>query len=233
MNSFAIQKLLSFILLIVVLLLSSNVSAFSSVFGIGALLFRPPGTKTLPSLGEVESLTEAADFFTDAFWNNKVGGGIKVLKQTQRKSLLGSQINEFKKRYGSGRYGNRDRTTSELVICRNGKNEVMGCCGVEVDVIYEDRLNGLRTKSPAPLMSNLAVGNKFRRKGIAEELVREVEDMVRKKWGYEEIYLYVEKRNRSAVKLYSKMGYRQFWEDDTAATLLPMKGGSMRSVQTT
>jgi len=218
-------------MMVLLVAISANaVTGFSPPsLGIGALINRPKGMKTAPSIGDTEALTQAADFFTDAFWANKVGGGIKVLQATQRKSLLGSQLMEFRKRYGV-RYG-RDHQ-AELLICRNGKDEVMGCCGIEVDTIFERKLNGKVLKQ-APLMSNLAVGNKFRRRGIAEELVEGAEKFVRKEWGYDEVYLYVEKRNRAAIRLYQKLGYRRVWEDDSASTLLPMTTGSMKTVPTT
>mmetsp|Transcript_26291 Transcript_26291/g.38849 ORF Transcript_26291/g.38849 Transcript_26291/m.38849 type:complete len:245 (+) Transcript_26291:141-875(+) len=207
-----------------------HVVAFSPPsLGLGALIFRPAGMKTRPALMDDATLRQAADFFTDAFWANKVGGGIKELQSKQRKSLLGSQTTEFRKRYG-GKYGG-DRI-SELLVCRNDKDEVMGCCGIEVDNIFG---NGLKSNilKQAPLMSNLAVGREFRRRGIAEELVNEAEELARKKWGYDEVYLYVEKRNKAAVRLYQKLGYRKVWEDESASTLLPLKTGSMRQVSTT
>lgn len=204
-----------------------HAAAFSPPsLGLGALFFRPQGMRTKPSRGDDATLRQAATFFTDAFWANKVGGGIKELQPSQRKSLLGSQTNEFRRRYGRG-----DRT-SELFVCRNGKDEVMGCCGIEVDNISDNGLKGNVLKQ-APLMSNLAVGRDFRRRGVAEDLVKEAEELVRKNWGFDEVYLYVEKRNTAAVRLYRKLGYRKFWEDDSASTLLPLKTGSLRQVSTT
>lgn len=215
------------IIILALFVCSSCVTAFSPPsLGLGAVFFRPAGMKTVPAQGNAASLKQAADFFTDAFWANKVGGGIKELQSKQRKSLLGSQTTEFRKRYGLG-----DRV-SELLICRNGKEEVMGCCGIEVDNIFS---NGLQSNvlKQAPLMSNLAVGRDFRRRGIAEDLVKEAELLARKRWGFDEVYLYVEKRNKAAVKLYRKLGYRPHWEDDSAKTLLPLKTGSMKQVSTT
>ena len=67
---------------------------------------------------------------------------------------------------------------------------------------------------------------------MAEDLVREAEDLARKVWGYDECYLYVEKRNAPAVRLYRKLGYRTVWEDDRAKTLIPTEGGRLRSDDT-
>ena len=81
-------------------------------------------------------------------------------------------------------------------------------------------------------MSNLAVGQKFRRKGIAEKLVTEVERMVRYEWGYDECYLYVEERNKAAVRLYQKLGYKKMWIDKEATTLLPSANGKLQNSST-
>ena len=101
----------------------------------------------------------------------------------------------------------------------------MGCAGIEVDKIQTP--NGKAKQFKAPLMSNLAVGKEFRRKGIAEDLVVAAETLARKEWGYSECFLYVEKKNAPAVKLYRKLGYRKEWEDDTAKTLVPTENGSV------
>lgn len=85
----------------------------------------------------------------------------------------------------------------------------------------------------APLMSNLAISKRYRRKGLAEDLVRAAEAIARKEWGYDACYLYVEQRNAPAVKLYQKLGYRTVWEDDAATTLLPTEDGRVANGKTT
>jgi RimJ/RimL family protein N-acetyltransferase len=216
--------------LYVVLCVGASFSqAFSApTMGLGAVLFKPAGMKTEPSRGTDDVLIEASDFFTDAFWAAKVGGGVKQLQPKQRTSLLNSQMMEFRRRYGM-KYGDR---RAELLITRNGKGDVMGCCGIEVDKIPEKGLSG-RIITSAPLMSNVAVGRKFRRRGIAEEMVYRAEELARKDWGYDEVYLYVEKRNSPALKLYQKLGYKRLWEDSTANTLMPVSTGGMKQVPTT
>ena len=74
-------------------------------------------------------------------------------------------------------------------------------------------------------MSNLAISKKYRRRGLAEELVKSTERIALKEWGFDECYLYVEKRNLPAIKLYEKLGYKTLWEDDTATTLIPSADG--------
>jgi N-acetylglutamate synthase-like GNAT family acetyltransferase len=94
-------------------------------------------------------------------------------------------------------------------------------------------MDGYDSTFSGPLMSNLAVSRKYRRKGLAEDLVRATENLARKEWGYEDCYLYVEKRNTPAVKLYEKLGYKSIWEDNTATTLLPTGDGRIADGKTT
>lgn len=190
---------------------------------------------TKQSLGDDPLLVESATFFTEAFWAAKVGGGVKVLSDSQKSSINAQQLMEFRKRYGfrmktKNPLISNDRR-AELLVCQNGSDDIMGCAGIEVDKILEDSLSG-RPIAYAPLMSNLAVGRKFRRKGIAEELVKKAEQLARLEWGYDECYLYVEKRNVAAVKLYRKMGYRTIWEDDSAVTLMPQETGGLKNAKT-
>jgi GNAT superfamily N-acetyltransferase len=140
-----------------------------------------------------------------------------------------SQLAEFRRRYGSGK-----RNQSELFLCENARGELMGVAAMEVESIPESSLRSRTIMSMrAPLMSNVAVSRKFRRRGIAEELVKQVELYARKQWGYQEMYLYVEERNRPAIRLYQKLGYKTFWVDPTATTLTPTQTGGMENAPTT
>ncbi len=87
------------------------------------------------------------------------------------------------------------------------------------------KMDGYDGTISAPLMSNLAISKQYRRRGLAEELVKSAESIARKEWGYDECYLYVEKRNVPAIKLYNKMGYKTLWEDENASTLIPSVDG--------
>lgn len=224
MNSLFVQKSTLFVLLVTCQLL--RVISFAPPFGIAAL-FRPKTLVFQPTLGDDDKLITAAKFFTDAFWAGKIGGA-DTLSQRQSKSLSNQQIAEFRKRY-SLRVG-ADRR-SELLICQDGETgEITGCAGIELSNI--STANGKSVEFKAPLMSNLAVGKNFRRMSIAEDLVKVAEEMARKEWGYDEVYLYVEKRNIPAFKLYRKLGYTAQWEDDTSTTLIPTSRGTLVSEPT-
>lgn len=200
-----------------------------------------------------DELRIVTDVFVDSFWRGKVGGGTTDLTESQNRTLQAQQYSEFRKRYSS-----RSALNSRLLVNKDNRNNAMitGCAGVEVDTVEtfaegsEPRNGGTfwaqitgndipakptgrwDTKMKyAPLMSNLVVSRQYRRKGIAEKLVADVEDLCQD-WGYEECYLYVEKRNAPAVKLYQKLGYKTLWQDDKAKTLIPTKKGDLESVPT-
>jgi len=224
------------------------------ILGIGAVLFKPRN-KILKSEGDNDKLDEAGRFFVEAFWTGKIGGA-STLSQSQSSSLERQQIAEFKKRYNAKRStasyaaaskaGGSNRlpgnyaamasaamdSRSELVLCVDGKGECIGCAGVEVDKIK--KMDGNDSTTTGPIMSNLAISRDYRRKGLAEDLVKSAELIARKEWGYDDCYLYVEKRNVPAIKLYTKLGYKTIWEDDDATTLLPTEDGrSVKNGKTT
>lgn len=69
------------------------------------------------------------------------------------------------------------------------------------------------------VLSNLAVSGKARRRGIAKTLCEEAEALA-SDWGYDEVYLLVEKDNAAARGLYEgKLGYEMIFEKEDAAAL--------------
>ena len=206
-----------------------SIISSSPILGIGALLLKPRN-KIISSEGDDDILINSARCFTDAFWNGKTGG-VKELSSSQTKTLTKQQIAEFRRRYGMKMSTTANRR-AELVVCQNqSSGEVMGCAGIEVSKISTP--NGISVPLAAPLMSNLAVLMKYRRRGLAEDLVKAAEELARKEWGYDECFLYVEKKNVAAMKLYKKLGYVKQWEDDSAKTLIPTDRGSIVSAPTT
>lgn len=195
-------------------------------FGLGSLLFQPKGLVTIPTKGDQQKLRDASDFFVDAFWVGKGGGGPKELNERQRRSLTSTQYMEFRSRYSGAQRGQ-----SELIVCQLPDGEIIGCAGIEITPIPDGNLKA-DSKKRAPLMSNLAVSRNFRRKGIGELLVKEAERVARLEWGATDCYLYVERRNVAAVKLYKKLGYQQQWVDTDAKTLIPTANGSLQNEPT-
>lgn len=208
---------------LIALTLLATVSGFSAPVGLGAMLFQPQGLYTKSAYGDANMLLKASDFFVDAFWVGKVGGGADVLSSKQRQSLSTTQFKEFR-----GRYAGVSRGQSELLVSQLPSGEVVGCAGIEATPIPQGKLRAT-PGARSPLMSNLAVSREYRRKGIAEKLVKEAERIARYEWGYDDVFLYVEERNSPAVKLYQKLGYRKIWVDDEATTLIPTSNGKLKN----
>jgi ribosomal protein S18 acetylase RimI-like enzyme len=68
-------------------------------------------------------------------------------------------------------------------------------------------------------ISNLAVSREFRRRGIAQELLIECEQITID-WGYAELYLHVMADNLGGRRLYEKLGY-EIVSTETVWSILP------------
>lgn len=213
---------------------------FDSLISSGKINTSPPQTTIAPNQGNDNDMLVAAKFFTESFWNGKRGAGANKLSPSQYNLLLSTQISEFRKKYGRKKRTTRTgkQGPAELLVCKskNGE-EIIGCAGIEISPISISMGIGRRRNMPktapsieAPLMSNLVVGEEYRRKGIAEDLVKAAEELARNEWGYNDCYLYVDKQNIPAFKLYKKLGYKVEWQDDTATILTPdSKGGIVKA----
>jgi predicted N-acetyltransferase YhbS len=246
-NRVRYSNLLTFVLVGCISTSRSGIHSFGTAafsppcLGLGALVNPVRGLTIQPiskkADNRIEALMEASLFFVDAFWTDKVGGGTRTLTERQTMSLQKSQLAEFTNRYGGGGSSWRRSSavsatsSSTLVVARNAASVIVACAGVQLDPIPKGCLEG-PTEKIAPLMSNLAVSRNYRRRGLAGKIVSAVEEVVRKEWGYDECYLYVEERNRGAVRLYQKLGYRRIWTDIDAKTLLPTTDGALLAAGT-
>lgn len=93
-------------------------------------------------------------------------------------------------------------------------NGPVGGVGMQMLVCDADGINssgltrGKGLKSRAVVSCQLFVAPNFRRQGLAQRLLRELEGRARL-WGATEMLLPVDAQNTAAVHLYSKMGYRR------------------------
>jgi len=87
-----------------------------------------------------------------------------------------------------------------FVACSRSTDSIIGFC--EVD----SRMSIKPEAAPRPYMCNLAVGKKWRNRGIAKALIFECEKKARG-WGKEYIYLRVRWKNKAAIGLYNGLGY--------------------------
>jgi len=79
-----------------------------------------------------------------------------------------------------------------------------------------------------PVLSNLAVCEKSRGRGLARQLARRCE-VISASWGFSEMMLLVEEGNGPARNLYESLGYQRIWTRDVPATRISQdgKGGSL------
>lgn len=147
----------------------------------------------------------AARHFVDAFWAEK-----GHLTKDQRSKLQREQLNEFRRRYGTGR--------SSVFFVAKENDQVLGCAGLEI--------------AREATMSNLAVAVAGRRRGLAQALIKTCEQRTRDA-GLTELGLVVEEKNTRARALYEKLGYSVVSRDPLSTTLMPLPDGRIATQTTT
>ncbi len=105
-------------------------------------------------------------------------------------------------------------------------NDVVGVTTVECCDI---NING--KKENHPLISNLIVSGKMRRKGIAKSLTMRAEKIA-KSFAYKNIYLFVNTENIPAIRLYKSRGYKSV-DDIKNTTKIIVKNNRFRNIECT
>jgi len=220
---------ISFLFLNLLLLPTISTSLFSGLFPVRGVSIAPARTSDFPML---------ATFFTDAFWVDKKNGS--RLSERSIINLRTRQLGEFKKRYSrqgksvllvasrpiaGGRSAKRKTNISKSTAALLGAEEeesalgeIIGCVAVDASTLI-DASTGKRL-SNVPVMSNLAVGKKWRGRGVATRLVHEIEMMASKLYNSDNLFLKVDASNNKARKLYRKNGYIEGWREEVN-TLTP------------
>ena len=103
-------------------------------------------------------------------------------------------------------------------------DNVVGVISVECCDIH---ING--KKENHPIISNLIVSSKMRRKGIAKLLTTRAEKIA-KLFSYKNIYLFVNTENISAIQLYKSRGYKTIG-DKKEATRIVFQSNRFRNVE--
>lgn len=85
----------------------------------------------------------------------------------------------------------------------NGTNQILGT--VEIGMRFSN--SWVNVRKCFPYLSNLAVHPKYRRYGLASNLLISCEQVCQD-WGFEDLYLHVLENNYQARRLYFKLGYR-------------------------
>ena len=95
------------------------------------------------------------------------------------------------------------------------------CCDIDINEKKENH----------PVISNLIVSKKMRRKGIAKSLTTRAEKLA-KSLGYKEIYLFVNVENIPAIRLYKSRGYKSV-DDIKNTTKIIVKNNRFRNIECT
>ena len=93
------------------------------------------------------------------------------------------------------------------------------CCDIDINEKKENH----------PVISNLIVSKKMRRKGIAKLLTARAEKIA-KSFGYKEIYLFVNVENISAIRLYKSRRYKSI-DDKKEATRIVFEKNRFNNVK--
>lgn len=148
----------------------------------------------------------AAECFVDAFFLKRNGGGDRITK-SELAYLNGAQRKDLVSRY------NQKNKGVMFVIKDADTNKVVGCVGAEVQKFVVNvplrraESDGELAVTERPVIANLAVDSAFRKQGIAKALMRAIEEECLE-WGYTETVLVVEAKNKQAIGLYKKSGYK-------------------------
>jgi ribosomal protein S18 acetylase RimI-like enzyme len=114
---------------------------------------------------------------------------------------------------------NRLRSGSEHYIClvaelisiedetQKYRSNRADCLAGTVEMAVRSRLAWQVPNSDYLYLSNLAVHPKYRRQGVAQELLSNCEQTALE-WGFSELYLHVLENNHAARQLYYQAGYR-------------------------
>ena len=103
-------------------------------------------------------------------------------------------------------------------------NDVVGVTTIECCDI---NING--KKENHPLISNLIVSSKMRRKGVAKSLTMRAEKIA-KSFAYKNIYLFVNIENIPAIRLYKSRGYKSM-RDEKESTRIVYQNNRFRNIE--
>lgn len=193
-------------------------------------LVRSPSKKPKPKSTRVSEINRArvsdyprvADFLVESFYTDSRNPE-NNLSPGMQSSLVRDQNMDLRARYGRNQMGGGGLECAILTADTEYK-ETIGCVALGVtpfvgdaaQLAIRDLYNYPEDATLRPVVANLAVNPAARRRGIAKRLMREAEGVC-KEWGYDEVWLLVEKDNVKARKLYGKLGYKviRSEEDET------------------
>ena len=194
---------------------SPSISLFSGLFPVRGVEVSPCSKS---------QFLELSEFFTRSFWADKKNGskigerGLGRLREmqlaefrrrysVQRKSilLLASRPGKGKGKENARRGGGGGAVSSSTNILLGSppssssaapNREIIGCIAVDLTNLSSSETN---ERFPlAPVMSNLAVDKRFRGRGVASVLIKEIERKIKNEYSEEFLYLKVDADNNKA-----------------------------------
>lgn len=141
------------------------------------------------------------------------------LSNNQYNEMIGMMEKDF-----SSRRRNCYSNLPFTILLAIKDNDVVGVTTVECSDID---ING--KKENHPLISNLIVSNKMRRKGIAKLLTIRAEKIA-KSFAYKNIYLFVNTENIPAIRLYKSRGYKSM-RDQKESTRIVFENNRFRNIE--
>ena len=154
-------------------------------------------TATLKDLGPL------ADLLVVGFYRNQ--GWIRLIYPLLRLGIyedLKTRLNSYRAQYACLAAA-RPWQAAQLSGVQSGRDELVGTVEISCRPTYVWMLNQQRYL----YLSNLAVDPRFRRQGVARQLLQACEQLALE-WGFKDIYLHVMEDNAQARRLYSRAGFR-------------------------
>lgn len=225
------------LLLLAIMLVQDGLSFVLRPFSMPAV---QRASHTFQSAVQVSRVTNPADaieiseFFVTSFWD------APITKAKQKDQLKSEVYRDLTTRYiGKGGAGGGASAASAripaatgmgksaLLVAKEG-GKVIGCVGLETRVIREGQVTKFEVvgkgdapgTSIGPVVANLAVDRMLRRKGIGKKILAECEKIV-KGWGFQELWLVVDEKNKAARGLYEKNGYELVARDPRGMKVIP------------
>ena len=185
-----------------------------------------------PAPADRREFLEVADCFVEGYF---LDGRPEALDAGAVRRLAGATLRDLESRYGGGRSTAGERC---LLCVRDGDDTVVGCVGLQMQPFLRNSVlrGALRSNPPPeavlrPVVSNLAVLPRARRRGLAAKLMARCESQCRA-WGIQECILLVESTNSRAQKLYGKLGYKRLADgDEEDAPSLKVENGKVTEVR--
>jgi GNAT superfamily N-acetyltransferase len=136
-----------------------------------------------------DEISEASSFFVDAFFS------ASTMSTESREKLVYDQYADWVSRYGSGKASNRNgvllvakefgRIVGTVSVAEAPYSS-LGSSGETYDPRQPELFKRRDRNALVPILSNLAVSRKARRRGIGEKLAAKCESLARK-WEYDEV----------------------------------------------